>query len=148
MWTNTKSLTLSFIINRMLIVGLIPLAIGLYPLCNWYFGVRGFTFSIIKMVAPCYACFVPFAIILICLDRILRSAKKNRVFELKTVTNIRIVSLCCFAISIITLIAGIFIYLPFFVIGVAAAFVGLILRVLNNVFRSAVEIKSENDFTI
>ena len=51
------------------------------------------------------------------------------------------------AAAVITFFSGYF-YLPFYIISVAAAFFSLILRVIKNVFRSAIEIKAENELTI
>lgn len=39
-------------------------------------------------------------------------------------------------------------YIPFLIVSAAAAFVGLILRVVKNVFAEAVRLKDENDYTI
>ena len=39
-------------------------------------------------------------------------------------------------------------YMPFLIVSAAAAFVGLILRVVKNVFAEAVRLKDENDYTI
>ena len=49
--------------------------------------------------------------------------------------------------ALITLIGGC-IYIPFMVVAVAAAFMGLMLRVVKNVMQNAVEIKAENELTI
>ena len=38
--------------------------------------------------------------------------------------------------------------MPFLIVSAAAAFVGLILRVVKNVFAEAVRLKDENDYTI
>ena len=39
-------------------------------------------------------------------------------------------------------------YIPFFFVAIAAGFVGLIVRVIKNVFAEAIALKDENDFTI
>ena len=39
-------------------------------------------------------------------------------------------------------------YMPFLLLSAAAAFVGLMLRVVKNAFAEAVNIKNENDYTI
>ena len=59
----------------------------------------------------------------------------------------RLISYCCFAVSVI------FIYFSFirpfaWLVVIAAAFFGLILRVIKNIFEQAIVIKEENDFTI
>ena len=82
-------------------------------------------------------------VIVIALDRLLSNIRQGKVF---TSGNVKILY-CCFAVSVI------FIYFsilrPFaWLVVIAAAFFGLILRVIKNVFEQAIVIKEENDFTI
>ena len=60
---------------------------------------------------------------------------------------LRVISWFCFIIAVIY---GVFCfrYVLAILIGAAAAFVGIILRVVKNVFEQAIAIKTENDFTI
>ena len=39
-------------------------------------------------------------------------------------------------------------YLPFYIAGTAAGFIALILRVIKNIFCTAIELKNENELTI
>lgn len=93
-------------------------------------------------------CAAPVAVTaLICLDRLLKNIIEDKPFIKANVTLLRIISYCCFAGALV------FVYFttlkPFAVIIViACAFMGLILRVIKNVFEHAVEIREENDFTI
>lgn len=93
-------------------------------------------------------CCVPFAVcVLVCLDILLKNIGNGQPFITKNVVLLRIISYCCFGVSLT------FIYFavlrPFaFVIVFAAAFFGLILRVVKNCFKKAVEIREENDATI
>lgn len=93
-------------------------------------------------------CAVPFAVAaLVCLDVLLRNIRKEQPFIAQNVTMLRIISYCCFAE------VAVFVYLallkPFaVVIIIASGFMGLILRVVKNVFEQAVRIREENDFTI
>ena len=93
-------------------------------------------------------CAVPFAVAaLVCLDVLLRNIRKEQPFVTQNVTMLRIISYCCFAEVLV------FVYLavlkPFAIIVlVACGFMGLILRVVKNVFEQAIEIREENDFTI
>ena len=81
------------------------------------------------------------------LIRLLFNIKKQEIFINKNVTYLRMISWCCFAVSLITLIAGVF-YIPYCFIAIASAFIGLMLRVVKNVMQNAVEIKNENELTI
>lgn len=93
-------------------------------------------------------CCIPFAVcVLVCLDILLKNIGNGQPFITKNVTLLRIISYCCFGVSLT------FIYFavlrPFaFAIVFAAAFFGLILRVVKNCFKKAVEIREENDATI
>lgn len=93
-------------------------------------------------------CCVPFAVcVLVCLDLLLKNIADGRPFITKNVTYLRIISYCCFGVALA------FIYFavlrPFaFAIVFVAAFFGLILRVVKNCFKKAVEIREENDATI
>ena len=79
--------------------------------------------------------------------RILFNIRKAVVFARENVRYVRYISWCCFAISAAFFALGFFI--PFsFVISFAAAFIGLIVRVVKNLLNEAVDIKEENDLTI
>lgn len=100
-----------------------------------------------QLLITLYCC-VPFALcVLVCLDILLKNIGNGQPFISKNVTLLRIISYCCFGVSLT------FIYFavlrPFaFAIVFAAAFFGLILRVVKNCFKKAVEIREENDATI
>lgn len=93
-------------------------------------------------------CCVPFAVcVLVCLDILLKNIGNGQPFISKNVALLRVISYCCFGVALA------FIYFavlrPFaFAIVFAAAFFGLILRVVKNCFKKAVEIREENDATI
>lgn len=93
-------------------------------------------------------CAVPFAVAaLVCLDKLLSNIRKEQPFIMQNVALLRIISYCCFGEVFV------FVYItilkPFAaVVMIACAFMGLILRVVKNVFEQAVKIREENDFTI
>lgn len=101
----------------------------------------------VPLIVTLYCSAVPAILLVIALDRLISNIKHGEVFTAGNVDLLRIISYCCFAASII------FIYFSFirpfaWLIVAAAAFFGLILRVIKNVFEQAIEIKEENDFTI
>ncbi len=93
-------------------------------------------------------CAVPFAVVaLVCLDMLLRNIRKEQPFITQNVTLLRIISYCCF--GEILVFAYFAVLKPFAaVVMIACGFMGLILRVVKNVFEQAVSIREENDFTI
>ena len=83
----------------------------------------------------------------ISLLRLLFNIKKDEIFINANVKYLRLISWCCFVVAIITFVGGVF-YVPFLLIAVAAAFVGLMLRIVKNIMQNAVEINEENELTI
>lgn len=81
------------------------------------------------------------------LNRLLKNIAEDRIFIEENVKILRILSWCCYFVGIVMAVYSFEAY-PFVIIAAAAAFFGLIIRVLKNVFAKAVEIKEENDGTI
>lgn len=106
----------------------------------------------IKMLKTVFAAtFYPSAaissVILYFLLKLLFNIKNGEIFIKKNVTALKLVSWGCLIIMVITFVGGMF-YMPFMFVALAGGFVGLMLRVLMNVMRSAVELREENDLTI
>ena len=80
-------------------------------------------------------------------EGILRRIEAGAVFVPANVTALRRISWCCAGAAAVCLAAA-YIYLPFAFLGVAAAFMALIVRVLKNAFAQAVHMKDELDYTI
>ena len=97
------------------------------------------------------ACFYPCAplayLTLYSLLRLLFNIRNENTFTTQNIKYLRRISWSCFGVALITLVGGIY-YLPFLFVAVAAAFVGLLLRVVKNVMQSAAELKNENELTI
>lgn len=79
--------------------------------------------------------------------RLLNHVKSGNVFTGNSVSCIRGISWCAFALCVIFALLGIYFYISFF-IAFACLFFGLCLRVVKNVIEEATAIKNENDFTI
>ena len=80
-------------------------------------------------------------------EGILRRIEAGAVFVPANVTALRRISWCCAGAAVVCLAAA-YIYLPFAFLGVAAAFMALIVRVLKNAFAQAVHMRDELDYTI
>lgn len=98
-------------------------------------------------LASFYSLLVPAAIALGCLYRLLMNIGRDEVFVDANVKCLRRISWACYLAAAICL-ASVFYYPPFVMPAAAAGFMGLILRVVKNVFAEAVSIKQEHDFTI
>lgn len=101
----------------------------------------------VPLLVTFYICAVFGFVILFVLDRLIRNIGNDKVFTDENVKLIRILSYCCFAIAVVTLIFA-RLRILVFVITFAAAFIGLILRVIKNCFSEAIRLREENDFTI
>lgn len=152
MWTKTRSLMLS----RMLVYALLVLllaALGFVPAISRWYDTISAEVGFIKGSA-----FVPVCIMLyICdffalcavnaLRILLNNINKDEVFIEQNARCLRVISWACIFAGITFIVFGIWRF-SFFFAAFFALFLGLVMRVLKNVFEKAVEIKSENDFTI
>ena len=162
MWTKAKSATLSLVCTRILI-GVIVLVAVVLPI--WLLGGSGDRFygatgdagilyigmsaETVRAIFICaYASIVPAVIALLALDLVLRNIRRDVVFFRANINCLRIISWCCFAIAVVMLCGWPFISYVLIFVSAAAAFFGLLMRVIKNVIDAACEIKAENDFTI
>lgn len=155
MYSYKKSVKISIAVCIILfiILGVLvfcaPFLFELYLTAYRGFAPEGEALAMIKKVFM--FCFYPSgvfsAVILTALLSLLNNIKSGEIFTGKNVRYLRTVSLCCFAIAVITLVGGFF-YMPFLFVTFAGAFVGLMLRVLKNVMQTASEMREENDLTI
>ena len=155
MWNGKKSTVLSIIVCFVLVGFLtVGLFLGPWSVKMWFSIYRGWKeggVAINDMQTLFISCFYPSAIFayitLYSLIRLLFNIKNQKIFIVQNVNYLRRISWCCFSVALITFIGGIF-YIPFCFIAVAAAFVGLMLRIVKNVMQNAVEINEENQLTI
>ena len=91
---------------------------------------------------------------LICLDRILSNIKNDVVFDLKNVRLLNIITWCCLYAAAVGLVSFIIIAMVYKSIETVAllamgeAFMALVVRVVRNVLKKAIEIKEENDLVV
>ena len=149
MWNDSKSLILSKIFVIIFMVLLLVVAI-LAP---------GFVTSLTKMsalaytagkaffLATIYTGCVPAAGLLVCLYVLLQRISAGGVFVKENVACLRYISWCCFAGAMICFVSALY-YVLWLAVGAAAAFMGLIVRVIKNVFAKAVSLQNDADLTI
>ncbi|HYE83174.1 MAG TPA: DUF2975 domain-containing protein [Clostridia bacterium] len=149
MWNGKKSISLSKFCVLVFSAMLIGTALSAPWLVRWFLdfsradliGKEAFFLSTI------YAGSVPAAVLLFCLYRLLHHIEIEQVFITTNVEYLRRISWSCFAGSIIC-IASTPYYFPWIFVAVAAAFMGLIVRVIKNIIAQAVELKNESELTI
>ena len=156
MWDRKRSVVLSIVVCFAFAL---VLALGLFfapwmvtKLLTAYRGISVDGDEIKEILSVFCACFYPCSVFgfitLYSLLRLLFNIKKDEIFIRQNIVYLRRISWCCFAVAFIILVGGI-ICIPSFIFGaVAAAFVGLLLRVVKNVMENAAEIKAENELTI
>jgi len=94
-----------------------------------------------------YSGCIPALLLLYELYEILQRISKGEIFVTKNVSSLRRISWYSFLGGGICLMSALY-YIPFLLVAFAAAFVGLIVRVVKNVFAQAVELQQEVDYTI
>ncbi len=152
MWTKTKSLLLSRILTVIvamvfvLVAFVLPLIVEFYDYISEPLGlIKGEIF-----IPFCIGLYLAIALALVALfflHKLLDNISKEIVFDSSNTKCLRIISWCCILAAVIFLILCLWRYI-FAMPAVIALMLGLIMRVLKNVFEKAVEIKTENDFTI
>ncbi|MBS7527633.1 DUF2975 domain-containing protein [Fusibacter paucivorans] len=149
MWNSHKSILLSRICVVLFMV-LLVLILASAPLLTRFFidfSRADLIGTEMYFIATIYIGSLPVGILLYSLFRMLNRIQRGVVFTSNNVIDLRRISWSCFTGAIIALIAASY-YLPWIFIAIAAAFMGLIVRVVKNVVAEAVALKEEVDFTI
>ena len=101
----------------------------------------------VLLIICLYVCNVPGFMLLWCMDKLLRNLRQGKVFDSDNVGLLKNISICCFMISIISLSLCTRIYF-LGIVALMTAFMGLIVRIVKNVFSSAIAMRSELDLTV
>lgn len=149
-WNESRSIRLSRALVALFFIALIACDIGGWWLVqfvreNW--GVYHDPAEGYVLLGCLYLCSVPGYWLLYDLNRLLRNIQSAQVFLPVNVKLLRQISWCCFAACAICL-CGMIVWPSLFVVATAAGFVGLIVRVVKNVFEQAICMKDELDFTV
>ena len=146
-WTQKASLRLTTIINWVAFATVVFLMFFIPVMARWYDDVSMTPPIFLPLCICLYLSAGQGLVVLLTLGRLLHNLNRDRIFVTQNVTCLRIISWCCFGISLL------FLWLAWFrslglLVAFAAAFFGLILRVLKNVFARAVTLQEEADYTI
>jgi len=149
MWNESKSIELSkicvilFMVLQVICMIFAPMLVSRLIYMSVPARAAGNSLFLITI----YTGSIPAGFLLAYLYILLHRISKGHVFIKENVTCLRYISWCCFAGAVICT-ASIYYYLPWFAISIAAAFVGLIVRVVKNVISKAVSLQDESDLTI
>jgi len=149
MWSGKNSICLSKICVVAFSAILIGIALSAPWLMRW---IMDFSRADLAGKEACflltiYAGSIPAAVLLYSLYQLLHHIEKGQVFIAVNVEYLRKISWSSFVGAVICL-ASIPYYFPWTFVAVAAAFMGLIVRVVKNVVAQAVELKTESELTI
>lgn len=148
-WSRDNSIALSKICILAFSAAGILCAIGLPFVVEGIVRRRGWETEVLRncFLLSAYSLMVPALIALSYLYRLLQNISRENVFVKENVSYLRKISWACYLAAIIGVLSFSY-YLPFGVLAAGAGFMGLILRIVKNVFAEAVYLKEENDFTI
>lgn len=155
---NDKSVGLTHIIVRLCYV-LLAASVIAFPVLmkaqenDWYYFVMIAVHGK-YLIYPFYAVVPLGYAALICLDKMLSNIKKDIVFDNENVKLLNIITWCCFAACFIGLVSYVIIAVIYksietvILLAFGEAFMALVVRVVRNIIKKAIEIKEENDLTI
>ena len=155
MWNKDRSLILSRILTLAAAMAAVIVAVFIPAISGWYQyemaaeanSVFDRSTMFIPMCITLYVCDALALGALWNLNILLRNISRDEVFIQKNTNCLRRISWICMGVGVMMMIFGLWSSI-FAFFGMCALMFGLIMRVLKNVFEKAVEIKSENDFTI
>lgn len=148
MWNSIKSVQLSLVCTKIVIVLVIACAVAMPFMIQRYMWLLDVEIqALYPFMALMYIACIPAMTALICLHKLLQNIKQEQIFIASNVKFLRIISWCCFFAAAVLAVSGIY-QLIFFLVAIAFGFFGLILRVVKNVIEEAMRIKDENELTI
>ena len=148
MWNRDRSVLLSVVCTRIIMVLALLLAVILVWATLFAPGIVLPGYDPLPLTIT-YLCFcVPAFGALWSLDRLLSAVRHEEVFTANNVRYLRFISWCCFAAGAILLVGCFFVSINLIILAVLAAFFGIVIRVVKNLFAAAVALKDENDYTI
>lgn len=149
-WTSNRSVFLSKICVILFIAAYAVVVLACPAVVKEYESLRTTQLSETHerfIMITVYLCALPVGVILWSLWRLIRNIGREQIFVRENIGCLRLISWMCFAVAAITLVSAWY-YVMWIVIACCMAFMGLLIRVIKNVFERAREIKEENDFTI
>lgn len=149
MWSNHRSVVLSQLSVLAFSILLLMVAISAPWLVRWLVGfsradLRGVESYLYTTI---YTGIAPATVLLYSLHKLLKHISGGMVFIAENVELLRHISWSCFAGAAVCLISTLY-YIPWLLLGIAAAFMGLIVRVVKNVVAQAVALQDEVDQTV
>lgn len=94
-----------------------------------------------------YTCAIPIGILLWSLWQLVKEIGLEEIFTAANIQRLRRISWMCFLVAFFCLLSMLY-YVFWGIIGACFAFMGLLIRVIKNIFEQARDLKEEADYTI
>ncbi|MBR4150931.1 MAG: DUF2975 domain-containing protein [Firmicutes bacterium] len=148
-WNKDRSVLLSRVFICLFALSLLLIDVFGPKIIGWWVGIRLMQSPYIRteFLISLYTISVLAWVCLWQLWKLLSNISRSEVFTEENIRLMRTVSWTLAIAAVISFASG-FYYPPFFIAFAAAAFVMLIVRVVKNCFRQAVDMKDELDLTI
>lgn len=147
-WTSDRSILLSRVMVYIFTAAVAAVDVFGVWICRWLLKILPHSAPSFPVLVSClYVCSVPAYILLYSMHRLLLNLQHGRVFIPENVALMRRVSYCCFAAGLVCLGCS-FCFPSLLVVTLAAGFVGLIVRIVKNVFQQAILMKDELELTV
>lgn len=139
-----KSVYLTLGLTILLLIIMVVLTFTLPAVLS---SMEGSYIGATKLLIPLYTSSLPGFIAVFSLLKLLLNILKEKVFVKENVTLLSILSYCCLFVGVVYffLSRG---FISMLLLSFAALFFGLILAVIKNVFKKAVLLREENDYTV
>ena len=158
MKSSIKSAGLTQIVVRICYV-LLAASVILFPILMKQQDGDTFYFVMIAehgkyLIFPFYAVVPAGYAALICLDKLLTNIKRDIVFDERNVTILGTLTLCCLYAALVGVVSYIVIALCYksietvLLLAFGEAFMALVIRVVRDVIKKAIEIKEDNDLVV
>ena len=144
----SKSVRITLLITKGLILVISLLALGIFPLIEWSSSIHPLSSEKKLAIGIGYLCSVPWMIYGLCqLLSLLGNILKAEVFTYGNVTKIQRIRNCCIGTSLVSVIACLF-FLPLIIPAAIMGFLSFVVHAAGQVMYQAVAIREENDLTV
>jgi len=149
MWNGDKSVWLSQVCLVLFAVALLAVVAFAPRVVEWFvrFSRAEIAGTERFFLATIYAGAVPAVVLWHSLSSLLLRVAKQQMFCAENVASLRRISWSCIMGAFICIVSASY-YLPWLMVALPAAFVGLIVRVVKNVFALGVLLQAEADLTV
>ncbi|MCQ2417346.1 MAG: DUF2975 domain-containing protein [Oscillospiraceae bacterium] len=146
-WTNEQSLALSRILTIVLLFCAAASLFCIPIITEWYDAVSAQApIHVVLNIVLYISAFLGITAVWQ-LFRMLNNITAKKIFVQENLSVLRVISWCCFGVAAIWTMFSFWRLVAVFVAFVAA-FAGVILRIMKNLFAIAIEMREENDYTI